>query len=53
MICKWWMNDLAIANSCIAKYVYQALNKIINQSINQSNSRFLLAWQQIQYTFMI
>ncbi len=36
MICKWWMNGLAIENSCITNYVYWVLNKIINQLINQS-----------------
>ncbi len=34
MIYKWWMNGSVIENSCINKYVYQFLNKIINQSIN-------------------
>ncbi len=29
------MNRLAIENSCMTKYVYQVLNKTINQSINQ------------------
>ncbi len=29
----------AIENSCITKYVYRVLNKIINQSINQLSSR--------------
>ncbi len=38
MLCDWWMNDLAIENSCITKYVYRVLNKIINQSIKQSVS---------------
>ncbi len=32
------MNGSAIENSCITKYVYQVLNKIINQSINQLNT---------------
>ncbi len=31
------MNGSTIENSCITKYVYQVLNKIINQSTNQSS----------------
>ncbi len=30
------MNGSAIENSCITKYVYRVLSKMINQSINQS-----------------
>ncbi len=31
------MSGSAIENSCITKYVYQVLNKIINQSINDTD----------------
>ncbi len=33
MVCKLWMNGLAIENSCITMDVYRGLNKSINQSI--------------------
>ncbi len=32
-VCQWWMKGSAIKNSCITKYVFQVLNKIINQWI--------------------
>ncbi len=38
MICKWWKNGSAIKISCITKYLYRFLNKVIIQLINQKTA---------------